>query len=589
MRTLSLAALATTPRPSVRAAEMKLDEASRKIVGAADRPPLFDVVQEPAEPPPPPKPKRVIPADFEGLVEDLPADEYHADPCERPSLSASIAKVLDRSSPLHAWAAHPRFGGRAPVRESKALARGTLLHALLLGESDRIEVVHADDWRTKAAKAARADANAWGRIPTLVGDLERTQVVADAITERLDELGLVLERDAADPDGAAAAAATLAGALDDVLIEYEARAREGRNARATVEFYRKRGGQLLRMIAEGALPARLSALRAHHVDAMIDRRRAEGSSPSTISKDLIVLRLALKLAKRRGQWTGDVDAVLPHRFSPEYKPRERTLAPAELWALLAELRPGRAAWVAFAVATGANLSETQRARAEDVRIEHAWRTPQVHLRGTKRELRDRHVPVFLFWQRALLEAVWSTSVQRSGALFAPWMNVNRELRAACARAGLAPVSTNDLRRTFGTWARASGVPLELLGPAMGHVDSRMVERVYARLDVSQLAALLAPRVAVPDLYIDPAHGAHKAHSAERLRPADPLKTADSGSDCWTRTSDPVINSHRAEPMISDACGAECAEDVHELRGLVKASRHLSSLWDVLEMGEEDVS
>ncbi len=189
MRTL---ALATTPRPSVRAAEMKLDEASRKIVEAADRPPLFDMVQEPAEPPPPPKPKRVIPADFEGLVEDLPADEYHADPCERPSLSASIAKVLDRSSPLHAWAAHPRFGGRAPVRESKALARGTLLHALLLGESDRIEVVHADDWRTKAAKAARADANAWGRIPTLVGDLERTQVVADAITERLDELGLVL-------------------------------------------------------------------------------------------------------------------------------------------------------------------------------------------------------------------------------------------------------------------------------------------------------------------------------------------------------------------------------------------------------------
>lgn len=179
MRTL---ALATTPRPSVRAAEVKLDEATRQIVEA----PLPD------RPPPPPKPRRVIPHGFEGLVHDLDADEYHADPCEQPSLSASIAKVLDRASPLHAWAQHPRFGGRGPARESKALARGTLLHALLLGESDRIEVVHADDWRTKAAKAAKADAYAWGRIPTLAADLDRVQVVADAITERLDELGLVL-------------------------------------------------------------------------------------------------------------------------------------------------------------------------------------------------------------------------------------------------------------------------------------------------------------------------------------------------------------------------------------------------------------
>src|SRR2546428_8813334 len=40
---------------------------------------------------------------------------------------------------------------------------------------------------------------------------------------------------------------------------------------------------------------------------------------------------------------------------------------------------------------------------------------------------------------------------------------------------------NDLRRTYPTWLRADGVPNELSAPTMGHKDTRMLDRVYARL------------------------------------------------------------------------------------------------------------
>src|SRR5215468_10336116 len=43
------------------------------------------------------------------------------------------------------------------------------------------------------------------------------------------------------------------------------------------------------------------------------------------------------------------------------------------------------------------------------------------------------------------------------------------------------VNDNDLRRTCLSWLRASGVAPHLLAPVAGHVDSRMVERVYGRL------------------------------------------------------------------------------------------------------------
>ena len=85
----------------------------------------------------------------------------------------------------------------------------------------------------------------------------------------------------------------------------------------------------------------------------------------------------------------------------------------------------------------------------------------------------------------------------AGLLFAPWGNVRRGLLEACSRAGIAPCSPNDLRRTFANWMVEAGVPLYIVAQLMGHKDTRMLERVYGRQRTDQLAVAVAR--AVPGL------------------------------------------------------------------------------------------
>jgi integrase len=299
------------------------------------------------------------------------------------------------------------------------------------------------------------------------------------------------ERDEADPDYAATSKATLSHALALLIENREEQAKVGRKSAATASFYKAKAGHWTRLLETNsagtytAFP--LAKLHARHIDAFISSRRAEGAGENTINKELITLRAALKLAKRAGIWKGDVDTVMPVGFAPEYKPRERALTYPEAHVLLAELTADRAARVAFIIATSANWTETERARRQDVADDLSL----VLIRGTKRASRHREVPIVSHDQRSLLEHALKHAEGPGDPLFTPWGNARRDLHQACERAGIPPVSPNDLRRTCATWLRAQGVPPHLIAPVMGHVDSRMVERVYGRLPTDQLAERLA--------------------------------------------------------------------------------------------------
>lgn len=118
-------------------------------------------------------------------------EQYHADPCATPSLSASIAKLLVDRSPRHAWAAHPRFGGIA--RESTdSMDSGTLIHRLLLGAGADLAVIDASDYRTNAAKAAREAARAEGKLPVLAPKLAEANETAAKLREQLHAFGIDL-------------------------------------------------------------------------------------------------------------------------------------------------------------------------------------------------------------------------------------------------------------------------------------------------------------------------------------------------------------------------------------------------------------
>lgn len=135
-----------------------------------------------------------------GIHRNIPEATYHADPCEAPSLSSSIAKLLVRRSPLHAWHAHPRLNpDHEPWDGNAAMDAGTILHKLLLGAGAEIEPIlvrHGDkheragelvtDWKTKAAQDAAAAAREAGKIPVLPHALQALHSAAAAARRQLE-------------------------------------------------------------------------------------------------------------------------------------------------------------------------------------------------------------------------------------------------------------------------------------------------------------------------------------------------------------------------------------------------------------------
>ena len=98
----------------------------------------------------------------------LPLADYVRDPAPTPSLSASLAHLLLTRSAQHAWLAHPKLNPAWKPAAAEAMDIGTIAHALVLeNDASRIVVIDAADWRTTAAKAARDEARAAGKLPVL--------------------------------------------------------------------------------------------------------------------------------------------------------------------------------------------------------------------------------------------------------------------------------------------------------------------------------------------------------------------------------------------------------------------------------------
>lgn len=122
-----------------------------------------------------------------GIHPGIPPGRYYADPCEKPSLTASIAKVLCDRSPLHAWWAHPRLNPDYEREEAAKFDLGTAAHAMLLQGIDACMPVDAPDWRTKVAKEQRDEIRNWGRIPLLTEQWERVTELVESVKFELGQ------------------------------------------------------------------------------------------------------------------------------------------------------------------------------------------------------------------------------------------------------------------------------------------------------------------------------------------------------------------------------------------------------------------
>lgn len=154
---------------------------------------------------------------------DVTPAAYHNDPCAVPSLSQSIATTLLTKSPAHAWTEHPRFGNRA--REATAATdQGELIHALLLGKGTAVEIIAADNFRTKLAQQLRDAAIEAGKIPMLERQYRSVEAAAETLRGNLaSEFGIEfngrsevpIEWDEPGADGPV----TCRGLLDHVILD----------------------------------------------------------------------------------------------------------------------------------------------------------------------------------------------------------------------------------------------------------------------------------------------------------------------------------------------------------------------------------
>lgn len=129
-----------------------------------------------------------------GLYLDIPEDEYHRDciPAEfGGSLSVSGAKkLLPPSCP-----AIFEYERRNPRPPSSEMELGTVVHGMLLGTGQPVEVCDFPDWRTNKAKDAKAAALERGAVPMLPHQHAEAEAIAQAVRDDDECGGLLAEGD----------------------------------------------------------------------------------------------------------------------------------------------------------------------------------------------------------------------------------------------------------------------------------------------------------------------------------------------------------------------------------------------------------
>lgn len=283
------------------------------------------------------------------------------------------------------------------------------------------------------------------------------------------------ERELADPEHYRAHQATVASAAERWLMEIGTSMNPN-----TVRFYEVKARHVVRVLGR----LRLTHVNHERVLGYIQKRKAEGSHPHSIHRELTTLRLILKSAKRAKEFSGDPKDVIP-RFQTGYVPRTDWVTPEVIWAAIGHLEPVRGAAVAFCIATACDFSNLPAARRE-----HVGGT-EILVKGSKTATRFRRVP-----RVSVMEPFIAFALEHGGedVLFGEWGSMARDLRKACQRAGVQEFTARTLRRSAATWMVKAGVPYDIVAKFLGHGSVAMLTRVYGQLAPEDAARLIDARM-----------------------------------------------------------------------------------------------
>lgn len=212
-------------------------------------------------------------------------------------------------------------------------------------------------------------------------------------------------------------------------------------------------------------------------DEAIRRRRNSANRVLTMLKAILNFTYDAGWVSNRDAWGRRLKP-----FKGVDAPRVRYLSIAEAGRLLnacdEEFRP----LVRAALETGCRYGELARLEVADFNPDAGT----IAIRKTKTST-ARHV--ILTHEGALFFKTHCAGKTGEQLMFAhedrsPWKTAqqNRPMREACERAKIRPaVSIHTMRHTWASHAVMNGVPLMVVAKNLGHVDTRMVERVYGHL------------------------------------------------------------------------------------------------------------
>jgi integrase len=207
-----------------------------------------------------------------------------------------------------------------------------------------------------------------------------------------------------------------------------------------------------------------------------DQRYAGGRKPNTVRKELEVVRAALNFHKK------GLDAVF--ELPPPPPPKERYLSRDEARKLLKAARrfPHVRAFIALSLATGARQSALLELTWD--RVDFNRRRITLSLGNAMDETRKRRATVPMNrrayrYLRVMREAATCPHVIEWGGHRV--LNVKKGFKAACDRAGLGEITPHILRHTAASWMAESGVDMFRISRYLGHSDTKVTERRYAKL------------------------------------------------------------------------------------------------------------
>lgn len=211
-----------------------------------------------------------------------------------------------------------------------------------------------------------------------------------------------------------------------------------------------------------------------HVVGPEDARRKKPIADGTIIRELVTLRAALSWA-RGERWITAVPKIETPRQPP---PRDRWLSREEASRLLdAALAPHVKTFLAICLYTGARAGAVLELTWERVDLAAGLIDLGKAQGGKGRAVVPIAARLLPMLAEARITATCAFVVEHGGK---PVVSIKTGTRAAARRAGLPGVTPHVLRHTAATWMAMAGVPMIEIARMLGHSDSRVTERVYAK-------------------------------------------------------------------------------------------------------------